>query len=105
MMLDRVTSNLLDGFLLGATSTTSRVVAPRVVSTTSPSNLDDNLVKAHTQVEISKTIIYKEISTCFYISILQYTFYYLFCCRLDFLEVLVKLLFRILRSHTLRKCF
>jgi hypothetical protein len=32
--LDRVISNLLDGFLLGATSTTSRVAAPRVVSTT-----------------------------------------------------------------------
>jgi hypothetical protein len=32
--LDRVLSNLLDGFLLGATSTTSRVAAPRVVSTT-----------------------------------------------------------------------
>jgi hypothetical protein len=32
--LDRVMSNLLDGFLLGATSTTSRVVAPVVVSTT-----------------------------------------------------------------------
>jgi hypothetical protein len=32
--LDRVMSNLLDGFLLGATSTTSRVATPRVVSTT-----------------------------------------------------------------------
>jgi hypothetical protein len=32
--LDRVISNLLDGFLCGATSTTSRVVAPGVVSTT-----------------------------------------------------------------------
>jgi hypothetical protein len=32
--LDRVMSNLLDGFLLGATSATSRVVAPGVVSTT-----------------------------------------------------------------------
>jgi hypothetical protein len=32
--LDRVISNLLDGFLWGATSITSRVVAPRVVSTT-----------------------------------------------------------------------
>jgi hypothetical protein len=32
--LDRVISNLLDGFLWGATSTTSRVVAPGVVSTT-----------------------------------------------------------------------
>jgi hypothetical protein len=32
--LDRVMSNLLDGFLLGATSTTSRVAAPGVVSTT-----------------------------------------------------------------------
>jgi hypothetical protein len=32
--LDRVISNLLDGFLYGDTSTTSRVVAPRVVSTT-----------------------------------------------------------------------
>jgi hypothetical protein len=33
-LLDRVTSNLLDGFLLEATSTTSRVAAPGVVSTT-----------------------------------------------------------------------
>jgi hypothetical protein len=32
--LDRVMSNFLDGFLLGATSTTSRVAAPGVVSTT-----------------------------------------------------------------------
>jgi hypothetical protein len=32
--LDRVMSNLLDGFLLEATSTTSRVAAPGVVSTT-----------------------------------------------------------------------
>jgi hypothetical protein len=32
--LDRVISNLLDGFLCGATSTTSRVVAPGEVSTT-----------------------------------------------------------------------
>jgi hypothetical protein len=31
---DRVLSNLLDGFLLGATSTTPRVAAPGVVSTT-----------------------------------------------------------------------
>jgi hypothetical protein len=31
--LDRVMSNWLDGFLLEATSTTSRVAAPRVVST------------------------------------------------------------------------
>jgi hypothetical protein len=30
-LLDRVMSNLLDGFLLGATSTTSRVAAPGVV--------------------------------------------------------------------------
>jgi hypothetical protein len=30
-LLDRVISNLLDGFLLRATSTTSRVTAPRVV--------------------------------------------------------------------------
>jgi hypothetical protein len=32
--LDRVMSNLLDGFLLGATTTTSRVAAPGAVSTT-----------------------------------------------------------------------
>jgi hypothetical protein len=32
--LHLVISNLLDGFLCGATSTTSRVVAPGVVSTT-----------------------------------------------------------------------
>jgi hypothetical protein len=30
---------------------------------------------------------------------------YLFCYRLGFLEVLFELFFRILRSHTLRKCF
>jgi hypothetical protein len=33
-LLDQVISNLLDGFLLGATTTTSRVAAPRVLSTT-----------------------------------------------------------------------
>jgi hypothetical protein len=33
-LLVRVIPNLLDGFLLGATSTTSRVAAPGVVSTT-----------------------------------------------------------------------
>jgi hypothetical protein len=33
-LLDRVISNSLDGFLLGATSTTSRVTAPGVVSPT-----------------------------------------------------------------------
>jgi hypothetical protein len=33
-LLDRVIYNLLDGFLLGATSTTSRIATPRVVSTT-----------------------------------------------------------------------
>jgi hypothetical protein len=32
-LLDRLISNLLDGFLLGATTTTSRVAAPGVVST------------------------------------------------------------------------
>jgi hypothetical protein len=32
--LDRIISNLLDGFLWGAISTTSRVVTPEVVSTT-----------------------------------------------------------------------
>jgi hypothetical protein len=45
-------SNLSDGFLLGATMTTSRVVAPRVVSPTSPPNLDDNSAKAHTGRDI-----------------------------------------------------
>jgi hypothetical protein len=33
-LLVRVIPNLLDGFLLGATSTTPRVAAPGVVSTT-----------------------------------------------------------------------
>jgi hypothetical protein len=51
-LLDRDMSNLLDGFLLGATTTTSRVVAPGVVSTTSPSNLDDSSAKAHTSRDI-----------------------------------------------------
>jgi hypothetical protein len=50
--LDRDMSNLLDGFLLRATTTISRVVAPGVVSTTLPSNLDDNSVKAHTSRDI-----------------------------------------------------
>jgi hypothetical protein len=49
---DRVMSNLLDGFLLGATTTTFRVVAPGLVCTTSPSNLDDNSAKAHTSRDI-----------------------------------------------------
>jgi hypothetical protein len=47
-LLDRVTANLLVGFLLGATTTASRVVAPGPVSTTSPLNLDDNSAKAYT---------------------------------------------------------
>jgi hypothetical protein len=50
--LDRDMSNLLDGFLLGATTTTSKVVAPGVVSTTSPSNLGDNSAKEHTSRDI-----------------------------------------------------
>jgi hypothetical protein len=33
-LLDRVVSNLLDGFLLGTAMATSRVAAPEVVSTT-----------------------------------------------------------------------
>jgi hypothetical protein len=33
-LLDRVVSNLLDGFLPGAATATSRVAAPGVVSTT-----------------------------------------------------------------------
>jgi hypothetical protein len=44
--------NLLDGLLLGATTTTSRAVAPGVVSTTLPSNLNDNSAKAHTSRDI-----------------------------------------------------
>jgi hypothetical protein len=51
-LLDRVMSNLLDGFLLGATTTTSRIVAPGVVSTTLPLNQDDNSAKAHTSRDI-----------------------------------------------------
>jgi hypothetical protein len=51
-LLDRDMSNFLDGFLLEATMTTSRVVAPGVVSTTSPLNLDDNSAKAHTSRDI-----------------------------------------------------
>jgi hypothetical protein len=47
-LLGRVMANLLDGFLLGATTTISRVVTPGAVSTTSPSNLDDNSAKAYT---------------------------------------------------------
>jgi hypothetical protein len=56
-LLDRVMSNLLDGLLLGATSTTSRVAAPGVVSSTLPSNLDDNSVKAHTSRDIKNNYI------------------------------------------------
>jgi hypothetical protein len=47
-LLDRVMANLLVGFLLGATTTASRVVALGAVSTTSPLNLDDNSAKAYT---------------------------------------------------------
>jgi hypothetical protein len=39
-------------------------------------------------------------STCFYILILQYTFYYLFRYRLGFLEVLIELFFSTLRRHS-----
>jgi hypothetical protein len=52
-LLDRVMSNLLDGFLLGATTTTFRVVAPGVVSTTSPLKLDDSSAKGHTSRDIT----------------------------------------------------
>jgi hypothetical protein len=55
--LGRVMPNLLDGFLLGATSTTSRVAAPEVVSTTWSSNFDDNSVKAHTSRDIKDNYI------------------------------------------------
>jgi hypothetical protein len=47
-VLDRAMANLLVRFLLGATMTTSRVVAPGALSTTSPLNLDDNSAKAYT---------------------------------------------------------
>jgi hypothetical protein len=47
-LLDRVMANLLVGFLLGATTTASRVVALEAVSTTSPLNMDDNSAKAYT---------------------------------------------------------
>jgi hypothetical protein len=47
-LLDRVTANLLVGFLLGATTTTSRVGILGVVSTTLPSSLDDRSAKAYT---------------------------------------------------------
>jgi hypothetical protein len=46
-LLDQIVSNLLDGFLLGTATATSRVAAPGVVSTTEPLNLDDNSVEAH----------------------------------------------------------
>jgi hypothetical protein len=49
---DRAMSNLLDQFLLGATLATLRVAAPRVLSTSSPLNLDDNSAKAHTSRDI-----------------------------------------------------
>jgi hypothetical protein len=55
--LDRAMSNLLDGFLLGATTTTPRVAAPGVVSTTLPSNLDDNSAEAHTSRHIKDNYI------------------------------------------------
>jgi hypothetical protein len=44
-----------------------------------------------------------KLSTCFHILILQYTFYYLFCYRLGFSEVLVELIFSTLRRHPLRE--
>jgi hypothetical protein len=51
------------------------------------------------------TDIYKEKSTYFYnISILYYTFYYLFCYSSGFLEVLVELFLSALCCHTLREC-
>jgi hypothetical protein len=55
--LDRAMSNLLDGFLLGATTTTPRVAAPGVVSTTLPSNLDDNSAETHTSRHIKDNYI------------------------------------------------
>jgi hypothetical protein len=47
-LLDRVTANLLVGFLLGATTTTSRVDILGAVLTTLPLSLDDRSAKAYT---------------------------------------------------------
>jgi hypothetical protein len=47
-LLDRVTANLLVGFLLGATMTTSRVGILGAVSTALPLSLDDRSAKAYT---------------------------------------------------------
>jgi hypothetical protein len=68
--------------------------------------MDDNPeVIRHIQVETLMTDIYKKKSTCFYnISILYYTFYYLFCYRSGFLEVLIELFFSAVCSHTLHEC-
>jgi hypothetical protein len=55
--LNRAMSNLLNGFLLGATSTTPRVAALGVVSTTLSSKLDDNSAEAHTGRHIKDNYI------------------------------------------------
>jgi hypothetical protein len=51
-LLDRVTANLLVGFLLGATTTTSRVGTLGAVSTTLPLSPDDSAAKAYTSGDI-----------------------------------------------------
>jgi hypothetical protein len=51
-LLDRVTANLLVGFLLGATTTTSRVGTLEAVSTTLPLSLDVSSAKAYTSRDI-----------------------------------------------------
>jgi hypothetical protein len=47
-LLDRVMANLLVGFLLGASTTTSRFGTLGTVSTTWPLSLEDSLAKAYT---------------------------------------------------------
>jgi hypothetical protein len=51
-LLDRVTANLLVGFLLGATTTTSTVGTLEAVLTTLPLSLDDSSPKAYTSQDI-----------------------------------------------------
>jgi hypothetical protein len=69
-------------------------------------NMDDNLeVTRKIQVETSMTDILQEKSTCFYISILYYTFDYFFSYRPGFKEVFAELLFRAVCSRTLHEYF
>jgi hypothetical protein len=102
-LLDWIISNLLDGFLSGAISTTSMIVAPGQCLLLS---LWTWMIVQQSQGKYEYRhqwqIYYKEKSTCFYnISILYYTFLLFFSYRLGFQEVFAELLFRAVCSRTL----